>query len=332
MTISQRLYLAVVPAVVGVFTVAGLAYWGKFHRAAPEWVVVVAAVSAVASLFLGWQNTRYVARRIERLAGVRAERRSGGQSPLAVVRSAALPVRARRPDELDSIEEVVDHLSTAVSVAEAGTRKSEQAAAERIKEYAVLLDEAAAAVRRHLDEARQALHILGEGHFGALNENQDELLAAARAGTDTVETEMGRLQEIAQLDRGALHPRRESINVPDIVRSLRPQLESDGTKAAVSVAFDVLPGLPRVQGDRIRLQQALELLLRHLVRHALPGAAVSIGAPRDSGNVRITVSGGQPLALDADVALARRIVEAHGGRIDTTDVGTEVTLPAIASR
>ena len=52
MTISQRLYLAVVPAVVGVFTVAGLAYWGQFHRAAPEWVVVVAAVSAVGSLFL----------------------------------------------------------------------------------------------------------------------------------------------------------------------------------------------------------------------------------------------------------------------------------------
>ena len=332
MTISQRLYLAVVPAVVGVFTVAGLAYWGKFHRAAPEWVVVVAAVSAVSSLFLGWQNTRYVARRIERLAGAPVDRRSGAQSPLAVVRSAALPGSGAPPDELDSIEEVVDHLSSAVSVAEAGTRKSEQAAAERIKEYAVLLDEATAAVRRHLDETRQALHILGEGHFGTLNENQDELLAAARAGTDTVETEMGRLQEIAQLDRGALHARRESVNVPDIVRSLRPQLESDGMKAAVSVAFDVLPGLPRVQGDRIRLQQALELLLRHLVRHAIAGASISIGAASDPGNVRITVSGGQPLALDADVALARRIVEAHGGRIDANDIGTVVTLPTIASR
>ena len=117
-----------------------------------------------------------------------------------------------------------------------------------------------------------------------------------------------------------------------MLRSLRPQLEADGTKAAVTVAFDVLPGLPRVHGDRIRLQQALELLLRHLVRHALPGATVSIGAASDSGNVRISVAGGQPPTLDADVALARRIVEAHGGRIDTTDVGTEVTLPAIASR
>jgi two-component system sensor histidine kinase KdpD len=331
-TISQRLYLAVVPAVVGVFAVAGLAYWGKFHRAAPEWVVVVAAVSAVGSLFLGWQNTRYVARRIERLAGAPTERRAGAQSPLAVVRSVALPRSGATPDEIDSIEKVVDHLSNAVSVAEAGTRKSEQAAAERIEEYAILLDEATAAVRHQLDETRMALHILAEGHFGALNENQDEMLAAARTGTETAETEMGRLQEIAQLDRGAIHARRESINLPEMLRSLRPQLESDGAKASVSVAFDVLPGLPRVQGDRIRLQRALELLLRHLVRHALPGAAISIGATRDSGKVRICVAGGQPPTLDADVALARRIVEAHSGTIDATDTDTVVTLPTIVSR
>jgi signal transduction histidine kinase len=331
-TISQRLYLAVVPAVVGVFTVAGLAYWGKFHRAAPEWVVVVAAVSAIASLFLAWQNTRYVARRIERLAGVPAERRAGSQSPLAVVRSAALPGSGPLPDELDSIEDVVDHLSNAVSAAEEGSRKSEAAAAERIEEYAVLLDEATAAVRRQLDETRMALHILAEGQFGALNENQDEMLAAARAGTETVETEMGRLQEIAQLDRGALHARRESVNIPEVLRSLRPQLESDGARASATVAFDVLPGLPRAQGDRIRLQRALELLLRHVVHHAIPGAAILIGATSDSGALRITVAGGQPPTLDADIALARRIVEAHGGRIDATDVETVVTLPTIAPR
>ena len=34
MTVSQRLYLAVVPAIVGVFAVAGLAYWGQYDRQA----------------------------------------------------------------------------------------------------------------------------------------------------------------------------------------------------------------------------------------------------------------------------------------------------------
>jgi signal transduction histidine kinase len=330
--VSQRLFLAVTPAVLGVFTVAGLAYWGELNRQAPEWVVVIAAVTAIGSLVLAWQNTRYVARRIERLIGTRADPQRGTQSPLAVMRSAALPGSGASPDELDSIEKVVDHLSSAVSVAEADSKQHEEAAAVRMAEYAVLLDEASAAVRRQLDEARLALYILGEGHFGELNENQTEMLAAASAGTEAAEIEMGRLQQIAELDRGALHPRRELISIADLLRSLRPQLEAAGTKTGVALSLDLVPGLPRVHGDRIRLQQALELLLGHLVRHATPGAALVISAATTPGILGITVSGGQSPSLDADIALARRIIEAHGGRIDVSQGETVVTLPTIASR
>ncbi len=332
MKISHRLYLAVAPAILGVFTVAALAYWGHYHRSAPEWVVVAAAVSALGSLILAWQNTRYVARRIERLAGSAERRPTPSRSPLSMVRSAALPEADVAPDELDSIEEVVDHLSSAVTVAEAGSRERERAAADRIAEYAVLLDEASAAVRRQLDEARIALHILLENHFGALNDNQEEMLEAARAGMEAAETDVARLQEIAQLDRGALQMRRDAIRVADVLQSLRPQLEADGAKAGVTVRLDVLPGLPRVLGDRIRLQQALEFLLRHVVRHAAPGSALSIVGQAERGDLRVAVLGGHPPTLDADVALARRIIQAHGGRIDVSEEGTTVTLPVAASR
>ena len=332
MRVSQRLFLAVIPAVVGVFTVAALAYWGELHRQAPEWVVAIAAVTAIVSLALAWQNTRYVARRIERLIGAGRTHQQSSESPLAVVKSAALPGSGASPDELDSIEKVVDQLSSAVSVAEAGSKQHEKAAADRMAEYAVLLDEASAAVRRQLDEARLALHILGEGHFGELNENQAEMLAAASAGTEAAETEMGRLQQIAELDRGALHPRRGLISVADVLRSLRPQLEAAGTKTGVALSIDLLPGLPKVHGDRIRLQQALELLLGHLVRHATPGAALAISAATVPGTLRITATGGQSPTLDADIALARRIIEAHGGRIDVSETETVVTLPTIANR
>lgn len=331
MTVSQRLYLAVVPAIIGVFTVAGLAYWGSFHRAAPEWVVVVAAVSAIGSLYLAWRNTRYVARRIGRLAGSPGARPDAAESPLDLVRSAALPGQGATPDELDSIEAVVDHLSSAVSVAEAGSRQHERAAAQRIGEYAVLLDEATVAVRHQLEEARLAVHLLGEGHFGELNENQMEMLASARAGTEAAEVELGRLGEIAQLDRSAVRLRHDAIRLAELLPALRPQLESDGAKAGVTVTLEVDPALPKVPGDRIRLQHAFELLLRHLVRHATPGAALSITTATGPGIVRIQVSGGQPPALDADVALARRILEAHGGRIDQEPQGTVVRLPTIAA-
>ncbi|HEY3933737.1 MAG TPA: hypothetical protein VGL65_03895 [Gemmatimonadales bacterium] len=331
MRISQRLFLAVVPAIIGVFTVAGLAYWGHYHRAAPEWVVIAAAISAFGSLALAWQNTRYVARRIERLAGTHAEREAV-LSPLGVMRSAALPRTDASPDELDSIEDVVDHLSSAVTVAEAGKRQREHDAAARVQEYAILIDEGTAAVRRQLDDARVALHILLEHHFGPLNDNQEEMLEAARVGTTAVETELARLQEIALLDRGALNVRRDQLRLGDLLQSLRPQLEADGRKTGVSLTIEIVPGLPRIVGDRVRLQQALELLLRHLVRHATPGSAVSITTETALGTPRIVVQHTLPPTLDADVALARRIIQAHGGTIDVSADGTTISLPAAIIR
>lgn len=330
MRVSQRLYLAVLPAIIGVFTVAGLAYWGAFHRAAPEWVVVVAAISSVGSLILAWRNTRYVARRIERLAGAPVRTDDASRTPLSMVRSATVPATGAAPDELDSIEEVVDHLSSAVGIAHADSQAHERAAAERVQEYATLLGDAAAAVRRHLDDARTALHILQEHHFGTLNENQDEMLEAARAGAEAAETELGRLQEIAQLDRGALVVRHEPLRIADLLASLHPQLEADGAKSGVTLTIDTLPGLPRVAGDRVRLRQALELLLRHLVRHATPGAALVISTEMAGASLQIVVRGALPPTLDADVALARRIIQAHGGTIEVTTTGTVIVLPTAA--
>ena len=182
-------------------------------------------------------------------------------------------------------------------------------------------------MRRQLDEARVALHILREHHFGPLNENQDEMLEAARAGTEAAETELARLQDIAQLDRGAISVRRDTVRIADVLHSLRPQLEADAVRVGVTLSLDVVPGLPRITGDRVRLQQALEYLLRHIIRHAPAGDELTIALRADHDRVCITVLRGPAPTLDADVALARRIIEAHGGRIDVVDGETTVALP-----
>ena len=112
MRIGQRLYFAVVPAVLGLFLVAALAYWGQYAYRVPLAVVVIAAIAAVGSFFLAWRNTKYVASRIERLAGTHARRNS--------------------TDEIESIERTVDHLSAEVTHArEEGVRRESRALAER---------------------------------------------------------------------------------------------------------------------------------------------------------------------------------------------------------
>lgn len=201
------------------------------------------------------------------------------------------------------------------------------AADERLKEYAALLAETASAVSHQLDEVRLPIHILLENHFGQLNENQEEMLAAAGAAAEAAGIELSRLREIAELDRGALDFRRDRVRVGDLLQALTPQLEADGERAGVRVTIDVPPGLPCVAGDRLRLQEALELLLRHLVRHALPGNVVTIGAGQDGKEIAIDVAGGPAPMLDANVALAQRIVLAHGGRMDARDGRMRVVLP-----
>lgn len=312
MRVGQRLYLAVVPAIIGLFTVAALAYWGHMYRSAPVWVVAAAAAAAVGSLILAWRNTRYVARRLERLVG------------------RASPAGA--PDELDSIEAVVDRLSGAVTEAEADSRRLEVAASERIQEYAALLAEASSALSRQLDEVRLPLHILLENHFGPLNENQEEMLAGASTAAEAADLELRRFRDIADLDRGALSLRREQVRLGELLRALKPQLEADGERASVTIALDVAPGLPRIAGDRVRLQEALERLLRYVVRHATPGNAITLAAAAENGQITLTVEGGPPLTLDADVALARRIILAHGGSLDDQAGRTRVVFPGLNPR
>jgi signal transduction histidine kinase len=330
MRVGQRLFLAVVPAILGLFTVAALAYWGQRYRSAPVWVVIAAAAAAAASLALAWGNTRYVARKIERLAGPGSRDRAT-RSALTLIREAALPRTGLAHDELDSIEEVVDRLSGAVAAAEAGGRQRAAVAGERVQEYAALLAEATSALGRQLDEVRLPIHILLESHFGTLNVNQEEMLAAARAATEAADIELRRLRAIADLDRGALSLRHELVRFGELLGALRPQLEADGKRTGIRLTLDIPPGLPRVAADRVRLQEAFELLLRHVVRHAIPGTAVTITATKEGGGIAIAVEGAPAPLLDPDVALARRIILAHGGSLEHQEGRTLITVPARAT-
>src|ERR1700722_9532692 len=68
MRVGARLFLSLVPAILGVFTVAGLAYWGEYGRQAPHVLVITAVIASVASLIMTWMNTQYVAKRVQKLA------------------------------------------------------------------------------------------------------------------------------------------------------------------------------------------------------------------------------------------------------------------------
>jgi hypothetical protein len=323
--VGQRLFLAVVPAVIGVLSVAALAFWGEYQRQAPRAIVVIAALAAVSSLFVAWRNTRYVAMRIERLVSATGS----GRARVAPSDDASAPPApvATQPDELDSIEHVVDNLSSAVALATDEGRRRERAADERVREYAALLAETSAAVARQLEEVRLPLHILLDSHFGDLNENQEEMIGAARAAADAADLELGRLREIADIDRGALSLRRDLIRPGELIESLLPTLRAEAQREGVRISTDVAPALPRIAGDRGRLQEALSLLLSERIRLAPAGNDVRISVEADHSQLRIAIDHSASPRVSAEEGLARRLVAAHQGTVREQTGRTTITLP-----
>ena len=307
MKTSQRLFLAVTPAVIGVLAVAGLAYWGQYAHAAPHIVVIIAGIGALGSLVMAWYNTRYVAQRIAQLAA-KVDTTSG-------------------LDELDAIETVVDRHTSALRDAESSRAKAQQAADLRIREHGELLSQVASTVSKGLDEIRLPLHILLENRFGDLNENQEEMLETARTAAEHVHADVRRLAEIGELDRGALTLRSDRIHIADVMQSLRPTVDSEGAKVGVRVEMEVAPALPPVSGDRGRLQEALALVLADSVRRTPPGGRVRIAIEAKGSGLAIVVEHGAPPNLDVASALAQRLLEAHGATVERSSGRITVTLP-----
>jgi signal transduction histidine kinase len=306
MKISQRLFLGVIPSVVGLFTVAGLAYWGQYHQTAPVMVVWAAGAATVISLVVAWRETRYVAHRVERLASSKGE---GGEV-----------------DELDVIEQRVELLGEAATAAKADAARAAEDAGRRNIEYATLLAEAATSASKQLAEARLSLHVLQDNHFGELNDNQEEMIGAAREATEAAEVELNHLREIADIDRGALALRRDLVKPGEIIRSLLPLLNAQATKQNVRILSELEPALPRVVGDRGRLQDALGLILKDAVRYAVPGTSVSIHASSQPSTVTIVVNHSSPHSYTGDVALADRLIRAQGGAVTHTGDATTIAL------
>lgn len=328
MKISHRLYLTVLPSILAVCLVAGLWYWGERGRQLPTLVLVVAILAVLASVGLTWSNARYVAGRIGRLASASTPR----SAPAAASRAESgeeSPRPTNVSDEIGTIEREVQRLEHALESAERRRSGHEQRAERRTREYATLLARVSDDLARMLDEVRLPLHILLENHFGDLNENQEEMLGAARAAVEVVHANVASLRRIADIDLGRLDRRSDPLKPAELFGSLRPMLVAAGQEHDVTLRVDVAPLLPTILGDRALLQEALVTLLREPVMAAAPGAAVHLDVTHSDHTVNVTLRGAGSVPDSAGVGAATRVIEAHGGDVELTPGALTIQLPSL---
>ena len=316
MKIGTRLYLTTLPSIVGMLLMGALAYWGQYERTAPSAVLVVGALAVALSLAITWSTARQVSRRIQRLAA----------SP------SARHVSGRDPDELDTIAGEVERLVGAASQAEVHRATSQQEHEARTREYAGLLASIVDATVVRLEDIRLPLHILLDNHFGDVNENQEEMLGAARAATEAADRDMRHLRQIALLDLGQLPLRHDRIKPAELLESVRPLLVACTEGARTPIEIDVEPLLPSIDGDRARLQEALVSLMRGALSGSGEQARIRLAATRDDTNVVLKLSGAQNPNLNAEWLAADRVVRAHGGTLHLVDGVLTINLPLAEGR
>lgn len=214
-------------------------------------------------------------------------------------------------------------------------------------------------------ELRTPLHIIQgnlEGVLDGVYEPTDEHIEATVEETRMLARLVDDLHILSQAEAGQLSLFIEEVDVPellaDVETSFSGQAGSVGIDLAVSYEGD--PASLIVSGDVDRLDQVLSNLVANALRYTPRGGQVTLQAGRDDGNVRIIVSDtGEGITAEElpfifnrfwrgdesrthvdgagaglGLAIAKQLVEAHGGTIDvssTPDTGTRFTisLPAI---
>lgn len=324
MKVVHRLYLMMAPAVVAMLLLAALAYWGQYARAAPETLTALGALVVLVSLGSSWANARYVATRLERLAAGGGSRNAASVGA-ETTRAPSLP-RAPR-DEIDEIERVVDRLSGAIQSAVSDKAHEAELFERRAQEYARLLVTVADTAARELEEVRLPLHILLENRFGDLNENQEEMLGAARRAAEVLDADVVSMRQIAELDLGEHPLRRDRIKPSELIDAIRPMLTASADAAGLTIEVEVAPLLSPIIGDSARLQDALISVIRAVLAAAEREARVRIVAHQEGRSFRVIVSGGGEPTRSIRWAAAARVVQVHDGLMDERGDVLTVTFP-----
>ena len=189
-----------------------------------------------------------------------------------------------------------------------------------------------------LTSIRMAIHLLLEEKVGTLTEKQAELLLAAREDSDRLNTILEDLLDISCIESGKARMSFTSVSPQVIAAEAAEHFTAAFQDHGINFKMDVLNDLPVVMADAARIVHVFDNLLSNALKHTSAGCAVTISAHADEQWVVITVADtgtgiprqylknifdqffrvpGQQTQAGAGLglAIAREIVEAHGGSI-----------------
>ena len=190
-----------------------------------------------------------------------------------------------------------------------------------------------------LTSIRMAIHLLLEEKVGILTEKQTELLLAAREDSDRLHQILQNLLDISRIESGRLQMDCQDTYaqslVLDAVEPFRRAAQDGGIELKIQLSDD----LPKVSADSTQIGHVFSNLLSNALRFTAPGGSITVSAILEEHMVRFSVTdtgSGIPhqfmqrifeqffrvpdqkseTGAGLGLAIAKEIVEAHGGNIN----------------
>jgi PAS domain S-box-containing protein len=189
-----------------------------------------------------------------------------------------------------------------------------------------------------LTSIRMVIHLLLEEKAGTLTDKQAELLLAARDDSDRLHTIVEDLLDLSRIESGRAQMECHAISPLALALQAVAPFQSAYKDRGIRLTIEVPDTLPEVWVDRIRIDHVFSNLLSNALKYTAPGGGVTLAAQgfKERVGFSITDTGrGIPRQYldkifdqffrvpgDASetgaglgLAIAKEIVEAHGGTI-----------------
>jgi K+-sensing histidine kinase KdpD len=258
---------------------------------------------------------------------------------VTAVVAGQLSARARRrAEEAEGARREVERLYN--ELRDAFDRASRAEAARQAEELkSTLLDAVTHDLRTPLTSIKASVSILREPGSGVDDATRSELLEVIDEETDRLDRSVGSIVEIARVEAGDIGNRRQWTSIDEIVDEAVGRARRAARGQAVEV--DVAPDLPAAHVDGRAVAEALYTLVENAAKYSPPDSTIRVRAREADGAIRVEVEDEGPgVALELrervfekffrgaprpgapapsgtgmGLAIARGIVEAHGGKI-----------------
>ena len=175
---------------------------------------------------------------------------------------------------------------------------------------------------------------------------------------ERIERLVGDLLDLARFEAGGISLAQESVDVDELFERVSERHAQTAQDKDVSIVIEPHEEDLRLVGDPMRIEQALQNLAANALKHTPPKGIIRLGARRDGGSIRLSVSDNGigipaehlPHVFDrfykADrsrsqsgsglgLSIVKAIIERHGGAVAVRSVPNvetvfEVTLPKIS--